>query len=219
MFSLDTRDLETIASEGWRRVASLLAIARYFLGTEVIPLPRGLATSVLTVLKPAEAMARRLLFLVAPSLSASPATAGASGHSGPPPAAGQAGPRREGRIPRFRFAEPLGPAPKPAGPWFRRLDGPPAVARPPRPMPQPATSAALLQRLAALQAVIDAPDAHARRLARWLVRRRAKCVARPVSFNFLKVPGLARKDLEPEARADLRFLNDAAFDKLNAAPG
>ena len=216
MFPLDQQDIDHIAPEGWLRIASLVAIALEILGLDAIPLPRGLAAKALLVLKPAEAMARRLLYLMAPDikLSASPAKAGASGalHPSPVPPA-----KAGAAIPGFRFTEPLGPGPKNNGPRIRFFNEPP---RPPKPVrvPRPKTSAPLLARIRALQAVIDQPDRHAKRFARWVARRKAKGHPRPVAFAFLKIPGINRKRLLPEVKADLRFFNDAAFYKLQPPP-
>ncbi|WP_340693765.1 hypothetical protein, partial [Hyphomonas sp.] len=168
------------------------------------------------VLKPAEAMARRLLYLMAPDikLSVSPANAGASGALHPSPVS----PAKAGAaIPRFRFTEPLGPGPKNNGPRIRFFNEPP---RPPKPArtPQPKTSAPLLARIRALQAVIDQPEAHAKRFARWIASRKARGHPRPVAFAFLKIPGINRKRLEPMVKQDLRFFNEAAFYKLQPPP-
>ena len=216
MFPLDQQDIDHIAPEGWLRIASLVAIALEILGLDAIPLPRGLAAKALLVLKPAEAMARRLLYLMAPDikLSVSPAKAGASGVLPPSPVS----PATAGAaIPGFRFTEPLGPGPKNTGPRIRFFNEPP---RPPKPVrvPQPKTSAPLLARIRALQAVIDQPDKHAKRFARWIARRKAKGHPRPVAFAFLKIPGINRKRLLPEVKADLRFFNEAAFYKLQPPP-
>ena len=219
MFPLDQQDIDHLAPEGWRRIASLVAMARHILGLDAIPLPRGLAARALLVLKPAEAMARRLLYLMAPdmTLSVSPAKAGASGQlipAHPSPAS----PAKAGAaIPRFRFTEPLGPGPKNNGPRIRFFNEPP---RPPKPVrvPPPKTGAPLLARIRALQAVIDQPDKHAKRFARWIARRKAKGHPRPVAFAFLKIPGINRKRLLPEVKADLRFFNEAAFYKLQPPP-
>ena len=216
MFPLDQQDIDHIAPEGWLRIASLVAIALEILGLDAIPLPRGLAAKALLVLKPAEAMARRLLYLMAPDikLSVSPAKAGASGVLPPSPVS----PATAGAaIPGFRFTEPLGPGPKNTGPRIRFFNEPP---RPPKPVrvPPPKTSAPLLARIRALQAVIDQPEAHAKRFARWIARRKAKGHPRPVAFAFLKIPGINRKRLLPEVKADLHFFNDAAFYKLQPPP-
>ena len=222
MFQLDQQDLDHIAPEGWLRLASIVAMALDILGPAVRLLPRGLAARALAVLRPCEAMARRLLYLIAPTLPAIPAKAGASSRSFPLPAAQDSGQRRDSRKVAFRFSEPLGSGPKATGPHIRFLDGPsppPAPPRPPRPPRAPQTSARLLARIAALQHVIDHPDAHARRLARWLARRRATGAKRPVPFNFENVPGLNRQRLDPMLRDDALFFNDAAFYKATAPPG
>ncbi len=213
MFPLDQQDIDHLAPEGWLRIASLVAMARHILGLDAIPLPRGLAARALLVLKPAEAMARRLLYLMAPDVTVPPAKAGASASPIPVPVAG----RRDGRTVTFRFTEPLGPGPKKTGPRIRFFTEPP---RPPKPVrvPRPKTGAPLLARIRALQAVIDQPDAHAKRLARWIARRKAKGHPRPVAFAFLKIPGINRKRLLPEVKADLRFFNEAAFYKLQPPP-
>ena len=57
-----------------------------------------------------------------------------------------------------------------------------------------------------------------KRLARWIARRKAKGHPRPVAFAFLKIPGINRKRLLPEVKADLRFFNEAAFYKLQPPP-
>ena len=75
-----------------------------------------------------------------------------------------------------------------------------------------------LASIVALQHVIDHPDAHARRLARWLAGRRATGAKRPVPFNFENVPGLNHQRLDPMLRDDALFFNDAAFYKATAPP-
>jgi hypothetical protein len=217
MFPLDRRDIDHLAPEGWLRIASLVAIALEILGLGVIALPRGLAARALLVLKPAEAMARRLLYLMAPDLTVSPANAGASGHAIPVPVAGDPGVRRDARTVAFRFTEPLGPGPKNNGPCIRFVNEPPGPPKPVR-VPQPKTSAPLLARIRALQAVIDRPEAHANRLARWIARRKAKGHPRPVAFAFLKISGINLKRVEPMVKQDLRFFNAAAFYKLQPPP-
>ena len=213
MFPLDQQDIDHIAPDCWQRITSLVGIALHTLGLEDTPLPRGLVAKALLVLKPAEAMARRLLYLMAPDLTVSSVKARASGR--PVPVALDPGARQYGQATRFRFSEPLGHAPKNNGPRIRFFNEP---LRPPKPAPQLPTSAPLLARIRALQAVIDNPEAHAKRVARWLARRRARGHPRPVSLAFLKVPGLARKCLLPEVKEDLAFLNEAAFYKANAPP-
>ena len=217
MFPLDQQDIDHLAPEGWLRIASLVAIALEVLGLGVIPLPRGLAAKALLVLKPAEAMARRLLYLMAPDLTASPAKAGASGHSIPAHAPPVSPAKAGAASPGFRFTEPLGPGPKNNGPRIRFFNEPP---RPPKPVrvPRPKTSAPLLARIRALQAVIDQPETHAKRFARWIARRKARGHPRPVAFAFLKIPGINRKRLLPEVKQDLRFFNEAAFYKLQPPP-
>ena len=215
MFPLDQQDIDHLAPEGWLRIAGLVAMARHILGLDAVPLPRGLAAKALLVLKPAEAMARRLLYLMAPDLTVFPPKAGASAHAisahthpVSPAKAGAANPT-------FRFTEPLGPGPKNNGPRIRFFNEPP---QPPKPVPPPKTSAPLLARIRALQAVIDQPDKHAQRLARWIARRKARGHPRPVAFAFLKIPGINRKRLLPEVKQDLRFFNEAAFYKLQPPP-
>jgi hypothetical protein len=184
MFPLDQQDIDHLAPEGWLRIASLVA------------------------------MARRLLYLMAPDLTASPANAGASGALHPSPVS----PSKAGAAtPRFRFSEPLGPGPKNTGPRIRFFTEPPRLPKPVR-VPPPKTSAPLLARIRALQAVIDQPEADAKRFARWIARRKARGHPRPVAFAFLKIPGINRKRLEPMVKQDLRFFNDAAFCKLLPPP-
>jgi hypothetical protein len=214
MFPLDQQAIDHLAPEGWLHIASLVAMARHILGLDAILLPRGLAAKALLVLKPAEAMARRLLYLMAPDLTASPANAGASGALHPSPVS----PSKAGAAtPRFRFSEPLGPGPKNTGPRIRFFTEPPRLPKPVR-VPPPKTSAPLLARIRALQAVIDQPEADAKRFARWIARRKARGHPRPVAFAFLKIPGINRKRLEPMVKQDLRFFNDAAFCKLLPPP-
>ena len=158
MFPLDQQDIDHIAPDCWQRITSLVGIALHILGLEDTPLPRGLVAKALLVLKPAEAMARRLLYLMAPDLTVSSVKARASGR--PVPVALDPGARQYGQATRFRFSEPLGHAPKNNGPRIRFFNEP---LRPPKPAPQLPTSAPLLARIRALQAVIDNPEAHATR--------------------------------------------------------
>jgi hypothetical protein len=223
MFPLDDQDMEIVAPESWLRLGSIVAMALAFFGQALDILPRGLAAKVLAVRKPGEAMARRLLYLIAPEMSVPPAKAGPSGHAvNAPTHPSPVSPAQAGAASRkaaFRFTEPLGSAPKPQGPRIRFLDGPSLPPKPQRPARAPQSGARLLARIMALQDVINHPDAHAKRLARWLARRRAAGAKRPVPFNFDNVPGLNRQRLDPDLRADAEFLNAAAHYKATAPPG
>ncbi|MEH6490422.1 hypothetical protein [Hyphomonas oceanitis] len=221
MFPLDDQDMEIVAPEGWARLDRVVLMAVDLLGpvADAI-LPKGVAAKILAILKPAEALARRLLYLLAPDLiSVSPAKAGASSSSVPAPTARDPGLRRDTRKILFRLTEPASRGPKPTGPRIRYLDGPPAPPKPPARPSAPPTAAKLRDRLIALSMVLGNPDHHAKRLARFLARRAAKGSPRPVPFNFAYVPRLARHGLEEDLRDALEFTNAAAHYKAHAPPG
>lgn len=230
MFPLDEQDMEIVAPEGWARLDRVVLMAADLLGPVANAiLPKGVAAKILAILKPAEALARRLLYLLAPTITltpastapgpASPAKAGASSSTVPLPTARDPGLPQRGRKILFRLTEAPTRGPKPTGPRIRYLDGPPA---PPKPPARPATSqtaARLRDRLIALSMVLGNPDHHAKRLARFLARRAAKDSPRPVPFNFAYVPRLARHGLEEDLRDALEFTNAAAHYKAHAPPG
>tara|TARA_R110001606_G_scaffold12391_1_gene54239 strand:- start:560 stop:1225 length:666 start_codon:yes stop_codon:yes gene_type:complete len=221
MFPLDEQDMEIVAPEGWARLDRVVLMAADLLGPVANAiLPKGAAAKILGILKPAEALARRLLYLLAPTItlaakSASPAKARASSSSVPLPAT----PKPRGHTPIFRLTEPASRGPKPTGPRIRYLDGPPAPPKPTKPIRTPQTAAKLRARLIALSRVLGDPNHHARRLARFLARRAAKDSPRPVPFNFAYVPRLARHGLEEDLRDALEFTNAAAQYKATAPPG
>lgn len=221
MFPLDDQDMEIVAPEGWARLERVLFVAIDLLGPVAdAALPKGVAAKILAILKPAEALARRLLYLLAPSLpSVTPAKAGAL--SRPPPllTAKDHGLRRDSRNIMFRLTEPATRAPKLTGPRIRYLDGPPAPTRPAKPICTPQTGTKLKARIIALSMVLGDPNHHAHRLARVLARRAAKGVPRPVPYNFENVPGLSRKRLDADLRDALEFTNAAAQYKATAPPG
>ncbi|KDA03977.1 hypothetical protein [Hyphomonas oceanitis] len=221
MFPLDEQDMEIVAPEGWARLDRVVLMAVDLLGpvADAI-LPKGVAAKILAILKPAEALARRLLYLLAPDLiSMSPAKAGASSSSVPAPTARDPGLRRDSRKILFRLTEAPTRGPRPTGPRIRYLDGPPAPPKPPARPSAPPTAAKLRDRLIALSMVLGDPDHHAKRLARFLARRAAKGSPRPVPFNFAYVPRLARHGLEEDLRDALEFTNAAAQYKATAPPG
>ncbi|MEH6696791.1 MAG: hypothetical protein V7675_17250 [Hyphomonas sp.] len=219
MFPLDDQDMEIVAPEGWARLDRVVLMAADLLGPVANAiLPKGVAAEILAILKPAEALARRLLYLLAPTIilapkSASPAKAGASSSSVP------AAPKPRDHTPVFRLTEAPTRAPKPTGPRLRYLDGPPAQPKPPARPAAPQTAAKLRDRLIALSMVLGDPDHHAKRLARFLARRAAKAAPRPVPLNFENVPGLSRKRLDADLRDALEFTNAAAQYKATAPPG
>ena len=221
MFPLDDQDMEIVAPEGWARLDRMVLMAVDLLGPVANAiLPKGVAAKILAILKPAEALARRLLYLLAPDLiSVSPAKAGVSSSSVPSPTARDPGLRRDGRKILFRLTEAPTRGPKPTGPRIRYLDGPPAPPKPPKPIRTPQTAAKLRDRLIALSMVLGDPDHHAKRLARFLARRAAKGSPRPVPLNFAYVPRLARHGLEEDLRDALEFTNAAAHYKAHAPPG
>jgi hypothetical protein len=219
MFPLDEQDMEIVAPEGWARLDRVVLIAADLLGpvADAI-LPKGVAAKILAILKPAEALARRLLYLLAPTITlkpAPPAKAGASSSSAPRPAT----PKPRDHTPVFRLTEAPTRGPKPTGPRIRYLDGPPAPPKPPARPSAPQTAAKLRARLIALSMVLGDPDHHARRLARFLARRATKAVPRPIPLNFDNVPGLGRKRLDEDLRDALEFTNAAAHYKATAPPG
>lgn len=138
-------------------------------------LPRHLHIRILSILRPAEYAARRLIAMVAatrsyPLPSHPEARVGAASMPGRAPRV-----PAPGRIPAFQLFDPF----KPAGePWLTPEQiaalydsctvGPVVPALPPD---EPVDARALCLRIAALGNALDDLDGHARRLARWQARR------------------------------------------------
>ena len=186
--------------------------------TAGITLPRHLHRAVLRLLRPAEAAARRLVIVAArgitpppPRFTRSPSPAsqgriegrgrqqrGSSPVYGGGVAEGDGGgKRRTAARPTFALFDPprrlsSGEArPAPAGvprisfPGFCR-----PFAIPPRPSPDdPVDARPLALRLAALGDVLDDLPRHARRFARWQVRRKAGLVRRTWPLRTGRPPG------------------------------
>ncbi len=143
-------------------------------GVAVARLPRHVHLSLLRVLRPAEAIARRLIAIAAREISVTPRTAG--------PAPSSAIPRgKKEREPVFALFDPrrqIGPIKKRVaghGPNIRHFDGFDA----PVPEWQEASPddmvdvARLIARAKALRAALDDIPAQARRLARMMAKREA----------------------------------------------
>jgi len=159
-----------------RIVAGLYALAgiashRPFVAT----LPRHLHVRILSVLRPAEYAARRLiamaactLHLTAPPMRPATVTPGKPSASQP----GQHGPVPE-RPPAFPLFDPF----KPFGaPWLTpeeiaALDNPAGSPLPALPPDDPVGARAVCRRIAALRHALEDLDGQARRLARWRARR------------------------------------------------
>jgi hypothetical protein len=131
MFPLDPQDIDQIAPERWLRIVSLIAIALHILGLVEIPLPRGLASKALFVLKPAEARARRLVLPYGTGHHVHHIPSQSRGPRPSAPRCENPGQHQCRRVPRSRLTEPLGPAPQSNGIRIRFFNEP--RRRPPAP--------------------------------------------------------------------------------------
>ena len=175
-----------------RIVASLYALAGITsLDPVVATLPRHLYLRILSVLRPAEYAARRLIAMAACRLSVSSPPQRPAPEPGPARARKKpAGSARE-RIPAFPLFDPFKPF---EDPWLTpaeiaALDNPvrfvPVV--PDLPPREPVDARALCRRIAALRNALADFDGQAARLARWRARRAAGN-ARPRRWSPLR-PG------------------------------
>lgn len=189
------------------------------------PLARVLRCKLLRLLRPAEALARRLVLLLARELPAD-APASPVGKSARTPSQSRTAP---GPQSSFRLFEPVAAfsanavrgrrqrPPKSAGPRLLDLSGPfpqPAVQCDEPPAPRPCR---LIARIRGLQRCLAAPERHAARLARAMFRRAASVAvfrrANPLRPGW--PPGARSVHTPPEIRTLLSVL---CFE-LRARPG
>ena len=167
------------------RLAGISSLAPF-----VATLPRFLYYRILSILRPAEYAARRLIAMAACKLDldVGPVPVPAAADPSPPrreedrkareqgePAETGGGSKAEQRFPAFKLFDPI----KPYGePWLTpeqiaALSDPdhtrPII--PVRPQDEPVEARALCRRIAALRHALVELDAHALRLARWRARR------------------------------------------------
>ncbi len=174
--------LYTAETMGWQRAAELVALIGALWCTDSVPpvhhectLKRGMWRAGLRLVRLAEAMVRRLLFLLAAQLPPPRNRTGKAGETPVPdpygPRSGETGSINE-RTPSFRLFEHV--------PSLEQMfaDVPPAVRQhafaPLRDAGEDVLAAGLLRRLSALQGVLDARRQAARRLQRWLSARRGE---------------------------------------------
>jgi len=161
------------------RLAGITSLAPF-----VATLPRHLYTRILSILRPAEFAARRLIAIAACKLDLKVGPARPRGPADPSsprrdekpkPAETSAGSKAEPRIPAFQLFDPI----KPYGePWLTpeqiaALSDPVQTRRftPLPPSDEPVEASALCRRIAALRHALVDIDAYALRLARWRARR------------------------------------------------
>lgn len=174
-------------------VAQVCALVGWASGPAPAQLPAYLRLAALRLLRPAEAMARRLVLLEAvaealPSvkISAHPGRDPGSPATGRRQAAKDPGLRREERKLLLPLTDTLPGFPAPHNdqrripdaevPRVRLMDASAVWTPPPgasRDADRPVPSARTFARLAALQALLDDPAPAARRMARWLARSAA----------------------------------------------
>jgi hypothetical protein len=170
-------------------------------------------------LRPAEAVLRRAICLIADTLEPEPARA-ITKPIHPRAGGGRVQQHATGtRAPTFRLTESL-PRPKTdyLPPALRpRISIAGFAPPPPPPLPKPLAPADPGLLAAKLQRRLDAFDAAFRDLrgaARRLRRLRARSTARRPLLAFLQIPGIAAKPVNAEARDLLERLNRAAFEVL-----
>lgn len=174
-------------------VAQVCALVGWASGPAPAQLPACLRLAALRLIRPAEAMARRLVLLEAVAealpdvkISAHPGPDPVSPATGRGPAANDPGMRREARKTLLPLTDTLPGFPGPCAPQRRipdaevprvRLMEAGAAWTPPhsegRDADRPVPTARTFARLAALQTVLDDPAPAARRMARWLARSAA----------------------------------------------
>ena len=212
----------------WPRVAALVERVILLIGLagEAPVLPRAIRNQALRLIRPAEAMLRRLLVLMAVQ---SPVDA-------PQPA--QRGPRNPRKNPKptpnltphFNLLEPqhslrIGPVLPPYAAFGPRIWslGSDWTYLPPDPAENTPDLGSLLRRIAALEAVLSAPETYGRKMAKWLARRDQKQGAhRRFPMRPGRPPGYARRDTDRIMAGALRDLNTFAWRALHrvkAAPG
>ena len=178
--------LQRSAQQGWWHVRELFEAALRDAGLSVLPRMAPFfpyrRTLVVRHLRRAEAIARRILVLLACAMELTSPTRRTHKTEPSRSSAKIDEPAyKPQRVPGFRLTEPW-PSTTPyhlrqpvgcAGPMIRFFDRDGFLSGPP---PKPARivleGQSLLRRLQALDAVLKSPDATARRMARWLAKRR-----------------------------------------------
>lgn len=192
-------------ARGFAMLRDLIARAAMLVGaTRAGGLAAHLRQPLLRLLRPGEILLRRMLVVMAFQLtppSIAPARRGSTG----------AAPSAPG-VPGFSLIEPY-PSTTPfhlrrpicrPRPRIRSFDDPVAKETAPQnPLPDP-----LLSRLAALEAVVSAPDRAALRLARWFARRRNGRRSSPLRIGR---PAIGRKHDWAEPISDAQHFAVAAL--------
>ena len=207
----------------WPRVAALASRIAALLGAATM-LPRSLRNQALRLLRPAESMLRRLLVLMAIKQSA--IWSRHSPHPEPVEGRGRAtiepARRKHPRAPsqNFPLLDPLHlpsmvqPPPPYAtfGPRIWSLGSDWTYLPAQTELPELLPIARLQDRLARLQAALDAPDKHVARMARWLARRGdGQRPRRLFPMRPGRPPGYARRGNDQLGLSALRDLNHFAW--------
>lgn len=216
--------LDDILTSNWPAAARLVAWVRALAGAAADTLPKAVLLKARRILRPAEALIRRLIVIMAsrldiPRVPSSRTRRQSAADPGPSPRN-----RNPCANPQLGCAEPIAFNTEPF-PNLQPFTWPslwtPGMPRftPPAPeelasTPHPATS--FFTRLARLEAALAAPEAAALRLARWLARRRAalKESSKPVRTEPVRpwglTPGLDCGDLSKLERDRLKYTACAA---------
>lgn len=167
------RHLTLAMERAWPQLERLAVMVGALLGLfdGLVParISRGARLGALRLLRPAEALVRRLIVMMAYLMDVQPVPAALS------PAHVQHETVKRGLSPkpRFRLFEPL--------PGFSGVFAAPGTSQAPERATEspakPVSAAMLVRRLEGLEAVLAAPEAYAARYARWRARRRR--MARP----------------------------------------
>ena len=216
----------------WPRVAALAARITALLGAGSM-LPRGVRNQALRLLRPAEAMLRRLLVLMAIKQSAI-----WSRHSPhPEPVEGRGRTTKDqtsqdrSHSQNFPLLDPLhlpsmvqSPPPYATfGPRIWSLGSTWTYLPAETELPELLPIARLQDRLARLQAALDAPEKQVARMARWLARRgHGQRPRRLFPMRPGRPPGYTRRSPDQLSLSALRDLNHfawRAFDQQILAPG
>ena len=166
------RHLTLAMARAWPQLERLAAMVGALLGLfdGAVParISRGARLGALRLLRPAEALVRRLIVLMAYQMDVKTPAA-----RGPIHVNHDAARQGQSIKPRFRLFEPL--------PGFSGVFAAPGTQQAPekatKSPDEPVSAAMLARRLEGLEAVLAAPEAHARRYARLRTRRRQR--ARP----------------------------------------
>lgn len=210
----------------WPLVAGLVARVRVMLAEAALNgtdgfVPRSVFFRALQIIRPAEAMVRRMLYLIATEISVSYTLrdiiqrAAPKPDSAPPTETKSDAPQTQAPG-RLALAEPLLPGmPGPERPVYGPAPSIWLYGTPREPEPEgPAedlSAASLLKRLARLEASCASPQDEARRLALWQARRRAEMKGgrgprRTHPLRMGRPPGYQRRGGDPIVRRRLKDL-------------